>query len=75
MDKHLANIGLTHLILPLLASDFNLSMYKDHMLHITDSERSVINCHGEESYVDQTEILLIGNFNIPLQHIYSAGVS
>ncbi len=46
--------------------------------HIThtgmDSERSMINHLWEDSYVSQTKIILIGNFNIPLQHIQSAGV-
>ena len=47
-----------------------------HITHTgTDSERSMIHYHGEESYVYQTEIFLIGNFNIPLQHIYFARVS
>jgi hypothetical protein len=54
----------------------SVNVWGPHITHTgMDGERSVINCHGEESYVDQTEILLIGNFNIPLQHIYSAGVS
>jgi hypothetical protein len=50
MDKHLVDIGFTHLLIALVS--FSLQSINNvqgpHVTHTgMDSERSVINCHGE----------------------------